>query len=213
MLKLWQGRCEYFITPQMLAARRFDPRYIRLPVSSEVDDAVKRTFRLMETDAHPYADILTDKTNFEIDLRAEINDLNDGVAFSPRALATPPYKWAITFLAKYPHLAYCVIRLLALSCSASGCEHAWSIEGWIHSKKRNRLGQTNVERLVRSHTNLLLEALLEDWQDEILPWDIELIIEEPEPEPDTTEPDTTEPDTAFDPVEPSSTSSTLSPPS
>ena len=21
------------------------------------------------------------------------------------------------------------------------CEHSWSIEGWVHSKKRNRLGQ------------------------------------------------------------------------
>jgi hypothetical protein len=27
-------------------------------------------------------------------------------------------------------------------CSASACEHCWSIEGWIHSKRRNRLHQT-----------------------------------------------------------------------
>eukprot|EP00962_Isochrysis_galbana_P006733 scaffold1813_cov129-Isochrysis_galbana.AAC.6 len=30
---------------------------------------------------------------------------------------------------------------------------SWSVEGWIHSKKRNRLGQKTVEQLVRSHTN------------------------------------------------------------
>eukprot|EP00962_Isochrysis_galbana_P007893 scaffold2146_cov145-Isochrysis_galbana.AAC.6 len=27
------------------------------------------------------------------------------------------------------------------------------VEGWIHSKKSNRLGQKTVEQLVRSHTN------------------------------------------------------------
>ena len=54
------------------------------------------------------------------------------------------------------------------------------MEGWIHSKKRNRLGQKNAERLVRAHTNLILEAVLQDWEGHVLPWDIELIIEEPD---------------------------------
>ena len=40
-------------------------------------------------------------------------------------------------------------------------EHSWSIEAWFHSKKRNRLSQTNVERFVRVHTNLSLEAALD----------------------------------------------------
>ncbi len=35
-------------------------------------------------------------------------------------------------------------------CSASACEHCWSIEGWIHSKRRNRLHQTFVQKLVRA---------------------------------------------------------------
>ena len=35
-------------------------------------------------------------------------------------------------------------------------EEGISIEGWIHSKKRNRLGQDLVERLVCKHTNLQL---------------------------------------------------------
>jgi hypothetical protein len=55
-----------------------------------------------------------------------------------------------------------------------------NIEGWIHSKKRNRLNQTNVERLVRIHTNLLLAGRLEEWSATALPWEIELIIDEPE---------------------------------
>jgi hypothetical protein len=35
--------------------------------------------------------------------------------------------------------------------------HSWSIEDWIHSKRRNRIGQDLVERLVHTYTNLKLE--------------------------------------------------------
>ena len=58
------------------------------------------------------------------------------------------------------------------------------MEGWIHSKKRNRLGQKNVERLVRTHTNLVLESVLPDWRSEVLPWEVEMVIDEPEDEPE-----------------------------
>ena len=73
-----------------------------------------------------------------------------------------------------------MVMPFSLACSASACEHSWSIEGWIHSKKRNRLGQKNVERLVRAHTNLILEAVLEDWEANVLPWEVEMVVEEPE---------------------------------
>ena len=53
-----------------------------------------------------------------------------------------------------------------------------SIEAWIHSKKRNRLGQTNVERLVRTHTNLRLQAILQDWSSIPKAWDMETLIDE-----------------------------------
>ena len=90
--------------------------------------------------------------------------------------------------AKWPKLQRSNVRTLGLECSASGTEHAWSIEAWIHSAKRNRLGQRNVDRLLRSHANLILENLVQDWElkdtkdvlAKVLPWDIEMIIEEPE---------------------------------
>jgi hypothetical protein len=44
------------------------------------------------------------------------------------------------------------------------CEHTWSIEGWTHSNRRNRLGQKLVERLVRTHINLKLEQRLEMYE-------------------------------------------------
>ena len=58
-------------------------------------------------------------------------------------------------------------------------EHNWSMEGWIHSKMRNRLGQDIVESLVSIHTNLQLDHRLEIYKSGILPWDIEMTVEEP----------------------------------
>ena len=71
------------------------------------------------------------------------------------------------------------LKVVLLPCSASAFEHTWSIEGWIHSNRRNRLGQKLVERLVRTHTNLKLEQRLEMYETGLLPWDIEMTVEEP----------------------------------
>ncbi len=61
-----------------------------------------------------------------------------------------------------------------LPCSVSACDHNWSIEGWIHSKRRNRLGQDLVEYLVSTHTKHRLEL----YEAGMLPWDIEMTVEE-----------------------------------
>ena len=106
---------------------------------------------------------------------------SDG-AFSPAAQKLQGFEWAQAYLYPWPSLKRLVMRVASLQCSASGCEHSWSVEGWIHSKKRNRLGQTNVERLVRTHTNLILEHTLGDWEAHILPWDIEMIVNDEEVE-------------------------------
>jgi hypothetical protein len=71
------------------------------------------------------------------------------------------------------------LKVVLLSSSVSVCEHSWSIEGWIHSNRRNRLGQKLVERLVCTHTNLKLEQRLEMYEAGLLPWDIEMTVEEP----------------------------------
>jgi hypothetical protein len=64
-------------------------------------------------------------------------------------------------------------------CSASACEYSWSVEGWIHSQRSNRLDQKLVEKLVRAHTNLKLRESLDDTLRHLLPWDIEFVIDEP----------------------------------
>ena len=62
----------------------------------------------------------------------------------------------------YEYLTSCVypdLKVVLLSCSVSGYDDNWSIEGWIQSKRRNRLGQ-------HLETGQLL-------------WDMEMVVEEP----------------------------------
>ncbi len=70
-------------------------------------------------------------------------------------------------------------KVSGVTCSVSVCENCWSIEGWIQSKRRNKLHQTLVEKLVRPHTNLVLRESLDDVLHHLLPWDIELGIDDP----------------------------------
>jgi hypothetical protein len=54
----------------------------------------------------------------------------------------------------FKELVWFAYKVCGVMCSASVRENSWSIEGWIHSKRRNRLSQELVERLLRAHTNL-----------------------------------------------------------
>ena len=49
------------------------------------------------------------------------------------------------------------IRVLSLTCSATGCERNWSTFEHVHSKKRNRLEQQRLNALVFVKYNLQLE--------------------------------------------------------
>ena len=79
----------------------------------------------------------------------------------------------------FSDLAWFAYKVSGVMCSASACEHCWSVEGWIHSQRRNRLDQKLVEKLVRAHTNLVLRESLDDILRDLLPWDIEFVIDEP----------------------------------
>ena len=124
--------------------------------------------------------MLVEWASLQTALKVGSYGLDETEAFGTEACKVPSFEWARTFLPNWPALQWVALRLTPLTCSASGCEHSWSIEGWIHSKKRNRLGQTNVERLVRAHTNLILDRTLKDWSATALPWEIDMTIEEPE---------------------------------
>jgi hypothetical protein len=74
----------------------------------------------------------------------------------------------------------CKGALCSVMTSASACEHMWSIEGWIHNKRRNRLAQPNVEKAVRAHGNLVLrDAMLPSRQEKVA-WNSQTNISEPD---------------------------------
>jgi hypothetical protein len=67
----------------------------------------------------------------------------------------------------------------SVRCSVFAREHFLSIQGWIHSQRRNTINQKLVVKLlVRTHTNLALRERLDDTLLHLLPWDIELVIDE-----------------------------------
>ncbi|KAH1242336.1 hypothetical protein GmHk_07G019688 [Glycine max] len=52
------------------------------------------------------------------------------------------------FGSQTPNLQKLAIKILSLTCSASGCERNWSVFEQIHSKKRNRLEHKRLHDLV-----------------------------------------------------------------
>ncbi len=83
-----------------------------------------------------------------------------------------------TGLSIFKDLVWFVYKVSSVMCSVSVCEHCWSIEGWIHSKRRNKIHQKLVEKLVRTHTNLVMRESLDDVLHHLLLWDIEFIIDD-----------------------------------
>ncbi|KAH1094864.1 hypothetical protein GYH30_040248 [Glycine max] len=56
--------------------------------------------------------------------------------------------WWRMFGSQTPNLQKLAIKILSLTCSASGCERNWSVFEQIHSKKRNRLEHKRLHDLV-----------------------------------------------------------------
>ncbi|KAM0006187.1 putative HAT dimerization domain, ribonuclease H-like superfamily [Helianthus debilis subsp. tardiflorus] len=59
-----------------------------------------------------------------------------------------PAEWWKLYGKGTPNLQQLAIRVLSLTCSASGCERNWSTFEHIHSKKRNRLEHKKLHDLV-----------------------------------------------------------------
>ena len=99
-------------------------------------------------------------------------------AFHTQCMSSDMHVWIKTFFKLWTELIWVTLKVVFLPCSASACDHSWSIQGWIHSKRKNRFGQDLVECLVRTHTNLQLEHRLEIYEAGMIPWDIEMTVEE-----------------------------------
>jgi uncharacterized membrane protein len=187
MHALFMARWTYFHEPVFTAAYFLDPEFIRGSGSTEEEQEFRAVLSTMCDAEHcPFelSTMMAEWAALQTAVAVESHGMNPKEAFSTAARAMPAFEWSRTYLFYWPGIRYAACRLPALACSASGCEHSWSIEGWIHSKKRNRLGQTFVETLVKTHTNLLLEASVDLWRAKVMPWEDDCIINEPEDEED-----------------------------
>ncbi|XP_031496396.1 uncharacterized protein LOC116261699 isoform X5 [Nymphaea colorata] len=81
-----------------------------------------------------------------------------GVARMKEHLAgTRKAYWWNTFGDETKELKNFAMRILNLTCSASGCERNWSTFSMVHTKKRNRLEQERLNALVFVMYNLKLK--------------------------------------------------------
>lgn len=76
-----------------------------------------------------------------------------------------PGLWWESYGAECKELQRLAIRILSLTCSATGCERNWSTFDHVHSKKRNRLEQQRLNALVFVKYNLNLEMRLKKRQE------------------------------------------------
>jgi hypothetical protein len=179
--QLFSARWLYFHTNVFTAAMFLDSEFITDKHSPEEEGEFREVLSQMaETPniLHTLDDMTVEWASLKTAIATKGFGMNNKSAFTERACKMAPFEWARTYLYHWPAIQWVAIRLSALSCSASGCEHSWSIEGWMHSKKRNRLGQSKVQRLVRTHSNLRLETSLQGWKANVLPWEIDMEIEE-----------------------------------
>ncbi|XP_048434444.1 uncharacterized protein LOC125474563 [Pyrus x bretschneideri] len=80
----------------------------------------------------------------------------DSMAMQIRKKRTPTAWWE-RFGHKIPELRKFAVRVLSLTCSASGCERNWSTFSMIHAKRRNRLEHKRINALAYVKYNLALQ--------------------------------------------------------
>ncbi|CAL9764066.1 unnamed protein product [Musa acuminata subsp. burmannicoides] len=71
---------------------------------------------------------------------------------------TSPAEWWSLFGNSTPNLQKFAVKVLSLTCSASGCERNWSVFEHIHSKRRNRLEHQRLHDLVYIKYNQALKT-------------------------------------------------------
>ncbi|KAK9698038.1 hypothetical protein RND81_08G078200 [Saponaria officinalis] len=81
-----------------------------------------------------------------------------------------PAEWWLAYGSSTPHLKKFAVRVLSLTCSATGCERNWGIFQHLHTKKRNRLCQDRLNKMVyvKCNRSLARRCKRSDTSDPIL---------------------------------------------
>ncbi|XP_010655311.1 uncharacterized protein LOC104880428 [Vitis vinifera] len=133
----------YYLNPQLRYGDKF----------SNVDEVRKGLFecmdRMLDYQERLKADIQLDSYDQAMD------EFGSRIAIDSRTLRSPT-SWWMRFGGSTPELQKFAIRVLSLTCSASGCERNWSTFESIHTKKRNRLEHQRLNALVYVRYNTRL---------------------------------------------------------
>ena len=118
---------------------------------SKVKDAdgkmVGPAFKTMKSEFVAWQEAISAK---RYDLHDEKQHDKPEGAFTQRNMNRSQQSWVKTFMQDvmdemgqvlFDNLAWFAKKLCSVMTSASACEHMWSIEGWIHNKRRHRLAQ------------------------------------------------------------------------
>ncbi|XP_035844823.1 uncharacterized protein LOC110935381 [Helianthus annuus] len=91
---------------------------------------------------------IQDKISLQLDKYQHAEGLfGDKMAIRQRSIRSPA-DWWNAFGDDTPELQKFVIRVLSLTCSATGCERNWGVFQQLHTKTRNRLAQSRLNDLV-----------------------------------------------------------------
>ncbi|XP_019080698.2 uncharacterized protein LOC109123935 [Vitis vinifera] len=133
----------YYLNPQLRYGDKF----------SNVDEVRKGLFECMDR-MLDYQERL--KANIQLDSYDQaMGEFGSRIAIDSRTLRSPT-SWWMRFGGSTPELQNFAIRVLSLTCSASGCERNWSTFESIHTKKRNRLEHQRLNALVYVRYNTRL---------------------------------------------------------
>ncbi|XP_042459005.1 uncharacterized protein LOC122042765 [Zingiber officinale] len=142
--KRWECQLHW---PLHAAGHYLNPEYFYSYTDSNIcGEVVNGLFETMERLVSNAAE--QDKITAQLSIYRKAEGLfGRNVAIKHRR-ALSPAEWWECYGANIPELQKFAIKVLSLTCIASGCERNWSVFEQIHSKKRNRLAQQRLNDLV-----------------------------------------------------------------
>ena len=124
---------------------------MELQQNGEVKRALNRVFRRLSNPLGVgFNEVMAEMTKYE----ERLGSYSPEEALDIRVANLQPHQWWSRVGGEA--LSKIVKRVLALTCSASLCEHNWSMYSFVHNKSRNRLGTKKAKDLVYIYTNTRL---------------------------------------------------------
>jgi hypothetical protein len=144
-------RWEKMYNPVMLVAHLLDPRYFgrRLPGDgiNEISEFINKYFP--EDSIIIYSQMMN--------YRAKSGCFSNVLAWNTIENVDPITWWVANFAESAPELTQVAQRILTIPTSSAASERNWSAFAHIHDKKRNRLSNQTVFKLVYIYSNYKLQ--------------------------------------------------------